>query len=297
MSKLTARLRQRARSLKQELTALYYAVRHPGVGVAPKIIATVALGYALCPLDLIPDFIPIIGLLVDLIIVPALIGLAIKLIPKNIMTSCRQKAKEKPLSLRKNWKAAFTFVAVWAVVLTMIVLMLVRALIHKDDCVLLECHMKVFDSGMPEQTYWNSLFDIQAVLSWLNPTHAFPPVAEIGCGYGTFTVPIAKSMGGMVHAFDIDPEMIQKARNNVNSTGLSNVLFYQRDVMEIGTGLPDESMHTVLLFNILHSAENRLLLTESARILQASGSIFILHWRKDVPTPRGPIRESRPDEH
>jgi len=81
-----------------------------------------------------------------------------------------------------------------------------------------------------------------------------------------------QSPWGMVHAFDIDPEMIQKARNNVNSAGLSNVLFYQRDVMEIGTGLPDESMHTVLLFNILHSAENRLLLTESARILQASGS-------------------------
>jgi uncharacterized membrane protein YkvA (DUF1232 family) len=131
VSKLTARLRLRARSLKQELTALYYATRHPGVGLAPKIIATVALGYALSPLDLIPDFIPILGLLDDLLIVPALIGLAIKLVPKEIMTSCRQKAKEEPLSLRKNWKVAFTFVAVWAIVLTMIVLMVIRALIHK----------------------------------------------------------------------------------------------------------------------------------------------------------------------
>jgi uncharacterized membrane protein YkvA (DUF1232 family) len=108
--KLTARLRFRVRNLKQELTAIYYAARHPGVGLAPKIIATVALGYALSPLDSIPDFVPVVGLLDDLVIIPALIGLAIKLIPKDIMTLCRQKAKEEPLSLRKNWKAAVAFI-------------------------------------------------------------------------------------------------------------------------------------------------------------------------------------------
>jgi ubiquinone/menaquinone biosynthesis C-methylase UbiE len=155
--------------------------------------------------------------------------------------------------------------------------------------------MKVLDSGMPDETYWNTLFDVQAVLAWLNPTSGIAPIAEIGCGYGTFTVPIAGSVAGMVHAFDIDPGMIQKARNNVGSIGLQNVAFHQRDVLEIGTGLSDESIRTVLLFNILHSAENRLLLKESARILQRLGSIYILHWRKDMPTPRGPNLESRPD--
>jgi uncharacterized membrane protein YkvA (DUF1232 family) len=131
MSKLTARLRLRARSLKQELTALYYAVRHPSVGRAPKIIAAVALGYALSPLDLIPDFIPILGLLDDFVIVPALITLAIKLIPKNIMVLCRQKAKEEPLTLRKNWTAAVVFVALWAATLTWIIIGVVKALVHK----------------------------------------------------------------------------------------------------------------------------------------------------------------------
>jgi uncharacterized membrane protein YkvA (DUF1232 family) len=133
MSKLTARLRLRARNLKQELTALYYAVRHPGVGLAPKIFAGVALGYALSPLDLIPDFIPILGLLDDLVIVPALIGLAIKLIPKDIMTLCRQKAKEEPLFLRKDWKVAAVFIALWVLALTWIVIAVVKSLIHERE--------------------------------------------------------------------------------------------------------------------------------------------------------------------
>jgi hypothetical protein len=63
----------------------------------------------------------------------------------------------------------------------------------------------------------------------------------------------------------------------------------------MGTGLPTGSVRTVLLFNILHSIENRRLLDEAERILQRSGSAYILHWRKDIPTPRGPSRESRPD--
>jgi uncharacterized membrane protein YkvA (DUF1232 family) len=131
VSKLAARLRLRARSLKQELTALYYAVRHPSVGRAPKIIGAIALGYALSPLDLIPDFIPVLGLLDDLIIVPALIVLAIKLVPKGIMASCREKAKEEPLSLRKNWKVAVGFIAIWALILTCIVIAVVKAIIRK----------------------------------------------------------------------------------------------------------------------------------------------------------------------
>jgi tRNA G46 methylase TrmB len=52
--------------------------------------------------------------------------------------------------------------------------------------------MKVFDSGMPEEVYWSSLFDLEAILTWLNPAAGIDPIIEIGCGYGTFTVPIAQ---------------------------------------------------------------------------------------------------------
>ncbi len=157
--------------------------------------------------------------------------------------------------------------------------------------------MKVNDSGMPDEAYWNSLFDIEEILTWVNQGNKIAPVAEVGCGYGTFTVPLARKMTGIVHAFDIDPAMIEKARSNCQSAGIQNVEFHQRDVIEKGTGLPDESMRTVLLFNILHSEHNRQLLKESSRILQAQGSVYIIHWRKDIATPRGPVLESRPDQN
>jgi ubiquinone/menaquinone biosynthesis C-methylase UbiE len=155
--------------------------------------------------------------------------------------------------------------------------------------------MKVFDSGMPEEAYWNSLFDIKAVLAWLNVAEEVSPIAEIGCGYGTFTIPIAAAAGGTLHAFDIDPLMLERARHNAEGAGVQNVEFHERDVLERGTGLPTASMRTVLLFNILHSVENRILLTEASRVLQPSGAAFIMHWRKDIATPRGPRLESRPD--
>jgi ubiquinone/menaquinone biosynthesis C-methylase UbiE len=155
--------------------------------------------------------------------------------------------------------------------------------------------MKIFDSGMPEEAYWNSLFDIKEILAWLNLKDGASPIAEIGCGYGTFTVPFAGTGGGVLHAFDIDPVMLERARLNVESAGAQNVEFHERDVLEQGTGLDSESMRTVLLFNILHSAENRLVLMEASRVLQPSGSLFIIHWRKDITTPRGPRMARRPD--
>ena len=124
-------MRSRAGKLKQELTALYYAIRHPAVGRAPKIIAAVALGYSLSPFDLIPDFIPILGLLDDLVIVPALIALAIKLIPRDVMALCREQARKQPISLRKNWKVAVGFVTLWILALAWIVVGVIKTLSHK----------------------------------------------------------------------------------------------------------------------------------------------------------------------
>jgi ubiquinone/menaquinone biosynthesis C-methylase UbiE len=154
--------------------------------------------------------------------------------------------------------------------------------------------MKVFDSGMPEEAYWASLFDVPAILAWLNPAAGIDPVAEIGCGYGTFTVPIARCVPGEVHAFDIEPSMIARAGENARAARLANISFHQRDVLESGTGLSDGSMQTVLLFNILHSRDNRFFLAEAARVLRESGSVRIIHWRKDIETPRGPRRDDRP---
>jgi len=116
-----AQVKVKVEKIKQELVAIYYAFRHPGVGVLPKIIIALALGYALSPIDLIPDFIPVIGYLDDLIILPALITLALKLIPPAVMEACRDKALHKPLTLRKNWIAGVVFIVIWIVLIGSIV--------------------------------------------------------------------------------------------------------------------------------------------------------------------------------
>lgn len=156
--------------------------------------------------------------------------------------------------------------------------------------------MKVEDSGMPEESYWNSLFNIEVIVDWLAIPERKVKVVEIGCGYGTFTVPVARRVNGEVYAFDIEPAMIEIARENVKKAGLSNVIFCLRDVLEEGTGLETETCDMVLLFNILHFAGKRAMLAESSRILKPGGIAAIIHWRKDIPTPRGPAINIRPDE-
>lgn len=156
--------------------------------------------------------------------------------------------------------------------------------------------MKIADSGMPDEAYWNSLFGIDDILDWLQlPTSS--RVVEVGVGYGTFAVPIAKRLtGGTVVGFDIDPTMVEATRRNVENAGLSNVACIVRDVVTQGTGLAPGSVDVVLLFNILHFTGRRLLLQEADRILASGGTAAIMHWRRDIPTPRGPSVELRPTE-
>jgi len=110
-------IRLEAQSIKREITALYYAYQNPALKILPKAIVIFTLGYALSPIDLIPDFIPILGYLDDLLIIPALITLSIKLIPKEIMEEARIKAANEPIKLRKNYFFAIVFVSIWVVVL------------------------------------------------------------------------------------------------------------------------------------------------------------------------------------
>ena len=156
--------------------------------------------------------------------------------------------------------------------------------------------MKIDDSGMPEEAYWNSLFDIEGIVNWLATSTTTSAIVEIGCGYGTFTVPVARKLAGEIYAFDIEPSMIEVARENVMNAGLSNVTFGLRDVVDQGTGLEPNSTDMVLLFNLLHSSERGLLLKEASRLLKDGGIVAIIHWRKDIPTPRGPATDVRPDQ-
>jgi uncharacterized membrane protein YkvA (DUF1232 family) len=113
MRTVIAMLKRRAAELRAELTALYYASSHPRVGFFPRFWIALALGYALSPIDLIPDFIPILGYLDDLIIVPLFISFAVRAIPKDVMEENRERARREPVKLGKNPVAAVIIVLVW----------------------------------------------------------------------------------------------------------------------------------------------------------------------------------------
>jgi SAM-dependent methyltransferase len=106
--------------------------------------------------------------------------------------------------------------------------------------------MKVRESGMPEEEMWQGFFDPDHVLSLL----ALPPkassVVDFGCGYGTFTIPAAKRIQGVVHAFDIEPLMLEEAKKKANPLRLTNIQFHLRDFVSDGTGLADSSADYVM---------------------------------------------------
>ncbi len=110
-------LKNKARKLKTKIAALYLAYRRSDTPLIAKIVAAVTVGYALSPIDLIPDFIPVLGYLDDLILLPLLIALCLKLIPASIMAECEQQAIDlwkdgKP----KRWRYAIPIVLVWLVI-------------------------------------------------------------------------------------------------------------------------------------------------------------------------------------
>ena len=109
------------KKLKSKLKAIYLAYKHRDTPIIAKLSAGFTIMYALSPIDLIPDFIPILGYLDDLIILPLLISLSIRLIPKEIMRECEEKSKDlwkdgKP----KRWMYAIPVVVVWFVVIVLI---------------------------------------------------------------------------------------------------------------------------------------------------------------------------------
>jgi uncharacterized membrane protein YkvA (DUF1232 family) len=120
----------RARQLKAEVYALYLAYRDPRVPWYAKVLAACVVGYALSPIDLIPDFIPVLGYLDDLVLIPLGIALTLRLIPPEVMVECGERARTE-LATRKpvSRAAAAVILAIWlglAVLTMMLVLWAIR---------------------------------------------------------------------------------------------------------------------------------------------------------------------------
>jgi SAM-dependent methyltransferase len=147
---------------------------------------------------------------------------------------------------------------------------------------------------MPEEHYWETLFDIPLVLDRLGIEPSIKNVAELGCGYGTFTIPVARRITGVMYTFDIEPAMVARTAKRAAGIGLDNVRTELRDVFSDGFGLPEGSCDVCLLFNILHCSEPEAIVREAGRIVRPGGRVMVIHWRSDVVTPRGPLLAIRP---
>ena len=115
-------LKERAGKLKTDLPALFLALKDRETPVLAKVFAGIAVAYALSPVDLIPDFIPVLGYLDDVILLPGLVALTLKRIPPEVLETCRTQAEGmwqdgKP----KKWYYALPVVLVWALVVIAVV--------------------------------------------------------------------------------------------------------------------------------------------------------------------------------
>jgi uncharacterized membrane protein YkvA (DUF1232 family) len=114
-------LKEKAKRLKNETYALYLASKDRRVPWYAKAFVVLIVAYALSPIDLIPDFIPVLGYLDDLILIPAGIWLALKMVPQDVMDDCRKRAREEMGSGKTNWLGAAIIVVIWAMILGLVI--------------------------------------------------------------------------------------------------------------------------------------------------------------------------------
>ena len=127
--KWVVHLQKKARKLKRQIWALFLAWKDPSTPLAARIIIAITIAYAVSPIDLIPDFIPVLGLLDDLVILPLLIILAIRMIPSEVLSRTRREAWRHFTSgdrfrTKAGTIATIVFVGIWIILLGLIVLKL-----------------------------------------------------------------------------------------------------------------------------------------------------------------------------
>lgn len=118
-------LKQRAKELKTDIPTLFLALKKKETPFLAKVLAFITVAYALSPIDLIPDFIPILGYLDDVILLPMLIALTVKCIPKEQLIKCKKEAEHiwqdgKP----KKWYYAIGVVAIWIIALGIVLVII-----------------------------------------------------------------------------------------------------------------------------------------------------------------------------
>lgn len=115
------KIKSKAKQLKKVIPALFLVMKKEETPLLAKVVAGITVVYALSPIDLIPDFVPVLGYLDDLIILPLLAAIAIKLIPKHILEDCMVEADEIwRLGKPKKWFYALPIIFIWSVLIVLI---------------------------------------------------------------------------------------------------------------------------------------------------------------------------------
>jgi len=121
-------------NIKNNLKIIYFALKENDLPLFTKFLIIFTLGYALSPIDIIPDFIPILGYLDDIVIIPFLLNIIIKSIPENIISKARVKAIKEEINFKKNWFAGIFILIIWLIILiyfVKLILFIVKIIMKK----------------------------------------------------------------------------------------------------------------------------------------------------------------------
>lgn len=114
------KVKLKAKTIKEDLVTIWFAYKDKRTPWYAKTLAVVVLAYAFSPVDLIPDFIPVLGYLDDLILIPVGIILVLKLVPEEVVEDSRKKAANSHLKKKKNWIAGSIIIALWILIIFLI---------------------------------------------------------------------------------------------------------------------------------------------------------------------------------
>ncbi|WP_338472998.1 DUF1232 domain-containing protein [Niallia sp. XMNu-256] len=117
MGKTISKLKSKAKKVKQDIFVLVEAYKHPKTPLFVKLLSIIIVAYAFSPIDLIPDFIPILGYLDDIILIPLGIIIVLKLVPDDVLKECRENAEKAEKVKKKNWVIGTIIILIWVAVL------------------------------------------------------------------------------------------------------------------------------------------------------------------------------------
>ena len=157
--------------------------------------------------------------------------------------------------------------------------------------------MKFRDSGMPDEQVWDAFFNSRSILSQMEITPSVKTLIDIGCGYGTFIIPISEIIAGQAVGIDIDKEMVEICARKIKRRRIKNIELICGDISANSTlqSLNEYKgdVDYIAMFNILHCENPQELLKTAYDLININGKVGIIHWIYSK-TPRGPLMEIRP---